>query len=73
MIGAAVLLAGLSYQASGSNSAQLWGFKSETRMEAVAVDKNSGQVVWTADIDAGRYSDSPDVIPTLLTKYLSAG
>lgn len=71
-VGAGALMAALSYQSSGGSSVELWSFKSVTKINAVAIDKRNGQVVWTREMQAGRYSESPNVIPMLLSTYPKA-
>jgi len=70
--GAAALLTGLSLHSSGGSSVNIWGVKSVTVMEAVAINRRNGQVVWTGTIQAGRYSDSQNQIPLLLKSYPQA-
>jgi len=70
---ASVLIAGTSYNASGGASATIMSYNSTTPIEAVAIDKDTGQVVWVSNAQGGRYSESAVSIPALMSKYPKAG
>lgn len=62
----------LTAGASGGTSMTLATYSSAAPMELVAIDQDTGQVLWTNSFRAGRYSNSPDQIAQLLTNYPAA-
>lgn len=70
---AAVISASASYNASGGTSTSITSYHSTSPMDAVAIDKSTGQVVWVAHAQGTRYSESAIAIPNLMARYPDAG
>jgi len=70
---ATATLAGITNQLSSGTSTGIWTYNSTSPMNAVAIDKRTGKVIWTGFVRGFRYSGSPSFVKDLLALYPKAG